>query len=448
MYIEEGTTATSSMARVEQFIRELSFITSSTEVFKGLKVIENAVKEYGYNLSKLAKEFECSMLQSNSEGAAKEFIQFLMKDIDIKDVKMIVELQPTFIFNGVKSDELFKLYISKRNKADVGVMVDSRDRKTNLVNIEVNSSPMKETVMKTVYDLIELVRVVKAHEVSNEEVALIGFALPKLSAVGIAVEIEVQYNQSSMAFDVSCKPMKCSEFCRKLKNAVIKNYEVFKKCQKSTCKKEYLLALSQQEMECFGENPKQCKATSGVLFEAKDRIGEIFCFKKVKWKSDESNLLRIINNKVTLRHIINYEQCDATNQVFRYKKVKYDPLSYQDAEKCLYELLQKLLIICELLSNKGIIHNDVRVPNICFDEQYEPILIDFDNANFLKVVSPQADLGVFVDDLIEHSKKAWIKSNEFLSKLSNGKGELEDLHKSDIRTHCAMSIKEVIIARN
>ena len=454
--IEEGTSSSSYTARVHEFPRELSFITSSAEVFKELKVIEDAVKEYGYNLNELIREFKCSMSKSdpNHDHVATEFIRFLMNSKDMEEmkimeeVKTIVESHPTFIFNGVQSDELFGLYISKQNKADVGVMVVSGGIKTNLVNIEVNSSTMKVTVLKTVYDLMELVRVVKAHEVSNEEVALIGFALPKLNVAGVAVEIEVRYNQSSMAFDVSCKPMQHHEFCCKLKNAVTKNYEVFKKCQKSTCKKEYLLALSQQEMEYFGENPKQYKTRFGVLFEAKGSTGEIFCFKKLKWRSDKSNLLTLMDQKVTSRHIINYEQCNAAKQVFRYKKVKYDPLSYQDAEKCLYELLQGLLKVCGVLSNKGILHNDVRVPNICFNEEYELVLIDFDNVEFREVVPPQADLQVFVDDLRKHSKQAWIKSNEFLSKLRNGKGELEDLHKSDIHTNCAMSIKEVIIARN
>ena len=71
----------------------------------------------------------------------------------------------------------------------------SGDIKTNLINIEFNSSPMKDTVLKTVYDLLELIRVVKAHKISNEQVTLIGFALPKLTVAGVAVEIEVQYNQ-------------------------------------------------------------------------------------------------------------------------------------------------------------------------------------------------------------------------------------------------------------
>ena len=96
-------------------------------------------------------------------------------------------------------------------------MIGSGDRETNLVNIEVNSSPMKETVLKSVCDLIQLVRVVKAHKVLNEEVALIGFALPKLSVAGVAVEIELQYNLSLMVFDVLFKPIKCPEFSCKLK---------------------------------------------------------------------------------------------------------------------------------------------------------------------------------------------------------------------------------------
>ena len=153
----------------------------------------------------------------------------------------------------------------------------------------------------------------------------------------------------------------------------------------------------------------------------------MFCYKKPKYYSDAINLYKLIHYQVTSSYSINYELCCPIMNVFRYKKVKHDPLSYQDAEKYLYELLQELFKVCGVLSSKGIQHSDVRVPNICFNKQYEPVLIDFDDANICKsAVHPQADLQVFVDDLIEHSKLVWI------------------LHESDIRTHCAMSIKEVI----
>ena len=142
-----------------------------------------------------------------------------------------------------------------------------------------------------------------------------------------------------MAFDVLCKPIKCPEFYYKLRNAVTRNHEVLKKCQMSICKKEYLLALSQEEMEHFGQNPKQYKeARFGVLFEATSGTGEICCYKKLKWNSDILKL-SLVHNKVNSRYIINYELVNLPKKVFGYKKVKYDPLSYQYAEKCLYELL-------------------------------------------------------------------------------------------------------------
>lgn len=48
-----------------------------------------------------------------------------------------------------------------------------------IVNIEVNSSPIKQTILKTIHELIRLARIVKCHE-QVEGVCLTGFSLPNL----------------------------------------------------------------------------------------------------------------------------------------------------------------------------------------------------------------------------------------------------------------------------
>ena len=103
---------------------------------KRIKVVEKAVEEYGYDLNRLPEECKCSLSKSypDHDDAAKELIQFLIKDM--QEVKTIVKLHPILIFNGVKSDDLIGLYVSNRNLGDVGVMIGSGDRETNLYLME------------------------------------------------------------------------------------------------------------------------------------------------------------------------------------------------------------------------------------------------------------------------------------------------------------------------
>lgn len=63
-------------------------------------------------------------------------------------------------------------------------------------------------------------------------------------------------------------------------------------------------------------------------------------------------------------------------RIIRYRKVNYDPLTYDQAGKWLYALIKQFL----LLPTKNIKHNSIRVPNIRFSKNYNIVLIDFDRA--------------------------------------------------------------------
>ena len=120
-------------------------------------------------------------------------------------------------------DTLPLLYDTKLNKSDVGVKVQGTEE-TNLVTIKVNSSPMDFTIIKTIRGLIQLGRLVKAHGIHDQD--LVGFALPKLNAKGIAVKVNVKFDCVSMAFKVIVKPLKCSDFFAQLQSAIRNNLTV------------------------------------------------------------------------------------------------------------------------------------------------------------------------------------------------------------------------------
>ena len=139
------------------------------------------------------------------------------------------------MFNHRNVDKLPGLYDTKENISDVGVISlsgqGSDEKRTNLVNIEIKSSPMEYSVVKTIHGLCQLVRVVKAHGV--HDVALIGFTLPKLFDKGIAVRVTVKYDPRCMRFDVNCDQLSDSEFSCELQKAIKSNQEVLIKCVQS-----------------------------------------------------------------------------------------------------------------------------------------------------------------------------------------------------------------------
>ena len=65
--------------------------------------------------------------------------------------------------------------------------------------------------------------------------------------------------------------------------------------------------------------------------------------------------------------------------VYDYKKVKYGPLTRKDAISCLISLVQTIKQALDELHRASLSHNDLRLPNICFNEDYEAVLIDLDS---------------------------------------------------------------------
>ena len=356
-----------------------------------------------------------------------------------------VEAHPDLVFNHRKVEDLPGLY-DKENKVDVSVMSvsgqGSDEKRTNLVNIQIKSSPMEFSVVNhAIHGLCQLVRVVKAHGV--HDVALVGFTLPKLFDKGIAVRVTVKYDPRYMGFDVNCHRLSHSEFGCELEKAIEDNREVLTKCVQSKFEYcgRYAVHLFPEEMTSSGgTDPIQCVCNNGVRFEVKEN-GEIYCFKKPTLASRLYNITALPEPTNDLVPFVITYGYDPLKKVVKYRKVKYDPLTYEQAEKCLHALITQLRTVCSLLQKQSIVHNDVRVPNICFSENYSIVLIDFDHAEILQYEYPH-NLSIFAHDMIENSQQDWIRSNKFLSKLSKGEWRSDLLE--DIKTQCSEPIEQVI----
>lgn len=84
-----------------------------------------------------------------------------------------------------------------------------------------------------------------------------------------------------------------------------------------------------------------------------------------------------------------------------YNKLHHDPLSHEEARKCSYELVSKINDVIKQLHSVGFSHGDLRLPNICFNENYDPVLIDLDfSAPLDSIISSNQDMESFACDLI------------------------------------------------
>ena len=105
----------------------------------------NELKEYTpkYTLDDLA---ECLGVQiEGSELSADVYAKRLIVELTDPS-KYDCDLHPSFIFNGINVDKLRPFYDTQHNTADVAVRLNTGET-TYSVSIEVNLSPMSETVL-------------------------------------------------------------------------------------------------------------------------------------------------------------------------------------------------------------------------------------------------------------------------------------------------------------
>ena len=74
--------------------------------------------------------------------------------------------------------------------------------------------------------------------------------------------------------------------------------------------------------------------------------------------------------------------------VFSYDKVPYGPLREEQARKYLKTLSEKICAALEELHRFGYAHCDIRLPNVCFNSNYDAVLIDMERCTCAEVRSP------------------------------------------------------------
>lgn len=108
---------------------------------------------------------------------------------------------------------------------------------------------------------------------------------------------------------------------------------------------------------------------------------------------------------------------------FIFPLVKYSPISQFEVAKCAKNFTETAAECIEQLHGLGYAHCDIRLPNICFNEQFNAVLIDLDRAESMAPFGEDwKDLGGILESCtkMEENLAVWDEWNALLQQLLAG----------------------------
>ena len=144
----------------------------------------------------------------------------------------------------------------------------------------------------------------------------------------------------------------------------------------------FSIKLLEAELHLFGNSAIQLPSARALVVTCGDKVFkrhwhtcEDFMFLINKFATRPPKLLVNISNEP--------KRINRAVFFFSYSKVAYNPICRSLARQCCYHITIGIRKALQELHSYGFAHMDVRLPNICFDANYCPVLIDLTNCLYL-----------------------------------------------------------------
>ena len=141
--------------------------------------------------------------------------------------------------------------------------------------------------------------------------------------------------------------------------------------------KGFLIRLSREELECFGEEAAQVACQSAILVGSKDYYYKMpisrFSASFMRYTMSQ---LKCSADPITFDCIIS--KTGKMAEFLRSPTLPHDPMDRDEAKQCLYNLVKEVAHAIQDLHALGWTHQDIKLDNICYNADYQPVLIDLD----------------------------------------------------------------------
>ena len=321
-----------------------------------------------YDLELLASELSVNLDHSGTllnERLAEECIKSManackikIKTLHNREVQLTSKVPP--------------LCVSTHERADV-VVYDEAMSKVILL-IEVQSSPMLFSERKATLGAADMIRFLRNSDSTFTEFT--SFVFPKIGVHQCIIQIRVKWE--TLKFSYSLKRLLDMKEAVAVVQDVLRNQWSSVPALPRHVDDNHLILLSQDDLTWFSTtNPQQVPSYHNIVV-----TDSCYIYKVVKDLPDYCRLLKLhlacvlAGRKPT--HFVVAKADSAHPTLVMYPKVLHNPLQVDSASKCLRTLVHKIKAALDELHETGFTHNDVRLPNICFDDKLEAVLIDLD----------------------------------------------------------------------
>ena len=398
--------------------------------------IGNLDKIEEYNLKDLAAKVGVDDKDANEELALNIIKKYLEPGPYAYEYRKNTELK----IGDTQLSKLKECYISTNsNRGDVMVSY----RGSDVLYVEVHSGRIYDhTIRKTVYLLMECLRMLKAFGVMQPKMD--AFVFPRKEYQRCVVRLSMWYIPEFVRFQYSFRCLPINEISSALTAAVQSNRRM---CRNLTNEPQLdcILWLTAEERQRWGTNLKNAESKFGILLMNSDT-----CLKRPIFTESFNMLYSIAELRMhgkILQHMPIYNV--AIPRVFiQYNKIRHEPLSHEEGRSCSRELVKKMTEVIQSIHTAGYMHRDLRLANVCFDLNFEPILIGFDLSTIYIQHDVDADMAKFADELIkcfENSQAA--QADLFIQNYAKGLYD-QSLLDISIVNNGKTSLQSVIIDRD
>ena len=262
-------------------------------------------------------------------------------------------------------------------RADVTVY-DGKNKAQVLLQVEVQSSSMRETVIKSIHGAADILRLLRNNDVNFKEFMV--FAFPKCGEKKCAVKITVIWKNLHFTYDLqvlTTASQLWGEIGRAVENQQVK---VPSLPSPDSVNPHFLMRLSSYDLGQFGLRARQVQSAFHIMIDDGSNVHKL-----VTQLSERNSLnyltIQVFKRRLNPHHFI-VPAMGEIEDVFKYPKVFYGPLNRIEARRCLRTLVMKIDDALTELHGIGLAHTDIRLPNICFNRAYDAILIDVDRCVF------------------------------------------------------------------
>ena len=275
--------------------------------------------------------------------------------------------------------DLPQLCSSSIERPDIIVYTNLSKQQIVLIG-EIKSSPyMLYTERKASIGAANLLRLLRSSNYNIKSITT--FALPNLQSKECIVEIKITWEDYKFISELTRH--------RTIPSGIDRIIAVMKQQHENlpALVSKHLMKLSNEECNalCKSSPSVQIVSSRHIMMKANGKVYKIlYCPSETKafylyYHKKKSHCTSIIHPEI---------EREGSRLVYSYNLVPYSPLNAREAKTCLRSLVQGIKTALDEVHGLELSHNDIRLPNICFNSSFKVILIDFDRCHEIDKLYP------------------------------------------------------------